>query len=233
MKGPYCPIYGVGALAILIISYPVSHNPVLLFLVSIVATTAIEYFVSWLLETIFHIRWWDYSKKKFQLNGRICLKNSLLFGLLSVFLVYFLHPRIHSLLDDIPDSLLRLITSVVLIVFLLDLLATLNSLLNFTQRLQQLQKELSELKQYSGKLNWFNSKDLEGSLAQLKEQFIPEESKISKSELIAKFESVIQKRQQGIRHLRIYTSMSAKNFEEALEAIRDSWKQQKDKLRGK
>lgn len=225
LTGPYCPIYGAGALVVLLISSPIAHNPIALFLVSIIATTTIEYFVSWLLEKIFHIRWWDYSNEKMQLNGRICLKNSILFGLLSLFTVYVLHPQIHSFIEIVSDIWLRAITNGLLVIFSLDLLMTLNSLLRFIDRLHQLQHELVELKKYSEKFKWFNSKDLEESLAQVKAHMMPEESK---KELISKLESIIQKRQQSIRYLKIYTGMQAEKFSDALDFIRSNWTHRKE-----
>ena len=92
LHGPICPIYGFGALIILFGIYPWRETWFRLFVASAILASILEYFSSWLLETIFHTKWWDYSAHKFNLNGRICLLNSCAFGLGGVALEHFLHP---------------------------------------------------------------------------------------------------------------------------------------------
>lgn len=75
LNGFLCPIYGHGALLVLYVLNGGLKNPLLTFLAGMVLTTALEYFTSWMMEAIFHMRWWDYSNCKYQLNGRICLTN--------------------------------------------------------------------------------------------------------------------------------------------------------------
>ena len=81
LNGFICPIYGHGALLVLYVLHGGFKNPILTFLGGMVLTTALEYFTSWFMEKLFHMRWWDYSKKKIQINGRVCLLNSVLFGI--------------------------------------------------------------------------------------------------------------------------------------------------------
>mgnify|MGYP002241892578 CR=1 FL=1 len=69
-------------------------NPILTFLAGMVLTSALEYFTSWIMEALFHMRWWDYSNCKYQLNGRVCLTNTLFFGLGSVLLCHVVNPPI-------------------------------------------------------------------------------------------------------------------------------------------
>ena len=77
LNGFICPIYGHGALLVLYVLHGGLKNPLLTFLAGMALTSALEYFTSWFMEAVFHMRWWDYSRKKIQLNGRICLQNSL------------------------------------------------------------------------------------------------------------------------------------------------------------
>ena len=84
--GPILPVYGFGMVAVLLATKTVRDNLVLTFLVSMLVCSTIEYFTSWLMETLFQVKWWDYSEDtKFNLNGRICLHNSLLFGIVDKF----------------------------------------------------------------------------------------------------------------------------------------------------
>ena len=89
--GPYCPIYGTGGVLLLVLS-PYKDSPFLVFILSIVICSIIEYLTSYILEMIYKVRWWDYSNRMFNLNGRVCLFNSICFGLLGMLMVSYLNP---------------------------------------------------------------------------------------------------------------------------------------------
>ncbi|MFQ7539298.1 MAG: putative ABC transporter permease [Clostridium sp.] len=74
LAGPYCPIYGCGALAVLHILDPFGYSIPLMFVMGIVVTSALEYVTSWGMEVLFHTKWWDYSSYPFNIHGRVCLK---------------------------------------------------------------------------------------------------------------------------------------------------------------
>ncbi len=105
LNGPLCPIYGCGILLILTFLLPVRDSipraeaavPVI-FLAGAVLASAVEYFTSWAMEKLFHARWWDYSKHRFNLNGRICLSISAAWGLLATVFVYQIQPHFESLI---------------------------------------------------------------------------------------------------------------------------------------
>ena len=86
--GPWLPIYGSGGVLILLLLRKVFKKPVITFFSMTVLCTSIEYFTSWYLEVTRGVRWWDYSKKKFNINGRICLENLCLFGIASILIPY-------------------------------------------------------------------------------------------------------------------------------------------------
>ena len=98
LYGPICPIYGCGGIMIFAFLMPLSDNIFLLFFASMIVTSAIEYFASWVMEKLFDAKWWDYSNYRFNIHGRICLLNSTLFGVMGVVAVRFVHPFILSLL---------------------------------------------------------------------------------------------------------------------------------------
>lgn len=93
LNGFLCPIYGHGALLVLYVLHGGLKNPILTFLAGMVLTSALEYFTSWIMEALFHMRWWDYSNCKCQLNGRVCLTNTFFFGLGSVLLCHVVNRR--------------------------------------------------------------------------------------------------------------------------------------------
>ena len=90
--GPYCPIYGVGCLLLIVFLERFKFNIFLLFLMSIIVCSFLEYSTSFIMEKLFKARWWDYSNRKFNLNGRICAETMIPFGILGVCVVYFLNP---------------------------------------------------------------------------------------------------------------------------------------------
>ncbi len=102
INGPFCTIYGFGALAVYLILKPVSGNLIFLFLGGIVVATLLEYVTAVLMESIFHTSWWDYSDKKFNFQGRICLGASLGWGFFSIILFRVFHPVVEKIVSFYP-----------------------------------------------------------------------------------------------------------------------------------
>lgn len=130
LTGPWCPIYGVGALIIIYWLNGYKDDIFVLFLTSMTACTVLEYVTSYVMEKAFGKRWWDYSTYKFNLNGRICLLNSVVFGLSAVLLIGFLHPLVVYLINLIPNTLHLVLTLIFVLVFIFDLVITLISTLH-------------------------------------------------------------------------------------------------------
>ena len=119
--GPYCPIYGFGALLIVLFLGKLSFSPVLVFLMTVFVCGALEYFASWIMEKIFKARWWDYSNVKFNLNGRICLKNLIAFGVMGLAVIYIINPNLEIWIDYfINKENLRVFAFVLWTVFIMD-----------------------------------------------------------------------------------------------------------------
>ena len=117
---PLLPIYGIGALSILLFLQPYIHNPFLVFLLSAILASVIEYIGHYAMEKWFHVLLWDYKDKPFNLNGRICLENSLGFGILALFVAYVAHPFIASLVGIIPQKLAVLLAIILGVLFIID-----------------------------------------------------------------------------------------------------------------
>lgn len=118
--GPYCPIYGTAALIIILLLKKYENDIAALFVMSIVVCSVIEYVTSYIMEKLFKTRWWDYSDKPFNINGRICLSNSFLFGFLGVLLVYFINPFTYSIITKIPNILFVIIFGSLFVLFCVD-----------------------------------------------------------------------------------------------------------------
>lgn len=118
--GPYLPIYGFSTILMCLSLEKYKHDVVALFVMSLVLCTTVEFITSYILEKIFNVRWWDYSHLSFNVNGRVCLLNSILFGIAGVIVIDFLNPFLVFLLDLLPTTILYTLSIILLIIFLLD-----------------------------------------------------------------------------------------------------------------
>lgn len=139
--GPYCPIYGFGAMYMYFFLSRYYNDPIVLFVMSFFGNSLIEYLTSYLMEKIFKARWWDYSNKKFNLEGRICLSNCLAFGFLGIIFIYFINPVFLFLVDFIPPLLLIIISIFLFITFLLDLILSFSIMTKLKINLTNIRKD--------------------------------------------------------------------------------------------
>lgn len=122
--GPYCPIYGWGAVAITFLLYRYSYDPLILFFMTLLTCLILEYATSWVMEKLFKARWWDYSDRRFNINGRICLETMVPFGLLGCLLMYVINPFISGIISNVPKNILNPIAIVLFILFVMDNIAS-------------------------------------------------------------------------------------------------------------
>lgn len=118
--GPYCPIYGAGCILIILLLKRYLNDPIALFVMAIVICSILEYETSYLMEKIFKARWWDYSDRKFNINGRICLETLVPFGILGCLLMYLINPFISGIILKIPSVWLNVIAIILLVIFVTD-----------------------------------------------------------------------------------------------------------------
>ena len=138
LRGPMLPIYGFGAIIMLHTALPLAGRPVAIFFAGMVTATAFEYVVGVGMESIFKVKYWDYSTHRFQFQGRICLTSSLAWGGLSVLMIYVLHPPIAYLLQEFAPLPLIFTASILSTYFLIDVASSVNTALNFTKLLEEL-----------------------------------------------------------------------------------------------
>ena len=120
LLGPYCPIYGCGAILITILLNKYMNDPLTLFIMAILLCGILEYFTSYFMEKLFHLRWWDYSKKKFNLNGRVCLETIIPFGILGTIIMYIGNPFFLNKLTSLSSNTLTMIFYIVGIIYVVD-----------------------------------------------------------------------------------------------------------------
>ena len=144
LNGPLCPVYGFGALAVLYFLRPVSDNIPLLFVSGMVLTSVIEYITGYLLEKLFATKWWDYSSRRFNIHGRVCLRNSLMFGALSVVAVRVIDPVIRGGIYALPATVCAVLSGVFGAMMVADLVVTVRTILDINSALKQLQQMVEQ-----------------------------------------------------------------------------------------
>ena len=140
LYGPWCPLYGLGGLLIISIVSHVPENMFIIYLVSVLVASFTEYLVSVILEMIFDMKWWDYSFKKFNLNGRICLENSLLFGVLGILIFYFYLPLKVYMISICDPLLLKIIVYLLFTAMCIDGVITIIEAFEVKYRYQLIKK---------------------------------------------------------------------------------------------
>ena len=146
LRGPLLPIYGSGAIIILFVTLPVAGNLWLVWLLGMLAATALEYVVGAAMEKLFKVRYWDYSKHKFNLNGHICLTSSIAWGFFSILLVRFLHPPVGRLLVRVPDWFVDPLALGLTAVFTVDVVRSVQAALDLREVLTKLTEENEDLR---------------------------------------------------------------------------------------
>ncbi len=139
--GPYCPIYGCGALLITFCLTGLKEHPVGLFSTAILVCGILEYATSYIMEKLFHARWWDYSDCKFNINGRVCIETIIPFGILGVLLIYIVNPFIFNNLAKVPENILDLTAITMAVLFVADLIVSLRVVTIFRSTTKKFDKE--------------------------------------------------------------------------------------------
>ena len=138
-KGPYCPIYGFGALTVFFILRPYSDNSILLFFLGSFLATTLEFLTALVMKRIFGEIWWDYHEKPFNYRGIICLESSIAWGFYTLFLFMFLQNIVAAFVAMIPVRAGRVIGNLILIGYIMDFSATI-----YRQKKENLQESMDE-----------------------------------------------------------------------------------------
>ena len=175
LTGPLCPIYGTAAIVMAVLIYnPFKDKPLLVFLLGIIFCDIVEYITSYVMEKLFAARWWDYTYEFMNLNGRICLKHSLYWGVISVVFVKTIHPAVERLYEKINGDYIYYVFAVVMIIFVIDLT---NSVIKASD-IRKLQSKLNSILNYVS-LNYETAKGVIGDkYTDLKEAFDKQADKI-------------------------------------------------------
>ncbi len=137
---PMLPLYGTGAITVLLISLPVRNSVVLVYFFGMIAATILEYVTGWAMESILKVKYWDYTGKFANVKGRICLESSLFWGVLSIFMTYVLHKPIARFVTALPAFLLNESVLVITVIFTVDFILSTKKALDFKHMLEYMAK---------------------------------------------------------------------------------------------
>ena len=147
LKGPFCPIYGIGATIMFLFLDGFENKPILLFGIAFIMLTSWEYIVGVLLETVFHTKYWDYSEHKFNFQGRICLTNSICWGILGVLFVKYIHPFIQEMIAKVDTNLLNYIIAILFVILIADTISSIIHVKNIKATLEKIENTNKEIKE--------------------------------------------------------------------------------------
>lgn len=138
--GPYCPIYGCGAILITLCLTPFNEHPIGLFILAMVLCGSLEYATSFIMEKAFNARWWDYSNMRFNINGRICLETLVPFGIAGLLIIYVFNPFLISMIGLMGENVLNITSIAILVIFVADVIVSSKIIYNF----KKTNKEVSQ-----------------------------------------------------------------------------------------
>lgn len=145
MRGPFLPIYGSGAIMMLVVSMPFQDNLVLTYLAGCVGATALEFVTGVAMESLFKVRYWDYSNQKFNYKGHICLSSTVAWGFLTIFMTEVLHKGVEKLIFAVPYVILTCVTAVVTVYIIMDFTLSFKAALDLRDMLIGLDRARAEL----------------------------------------------------------------------------------------
>ncbi len=139
--GPVCPIYGWGGLFITLALTRFSEYPVVVFVMAVFLCAILEYSTSYFMEKIFKARWWDYSDKKFNINGRICLETLFPFGILGLVVIYVLNPILTKCFLNVESNVLIIVACVLAGILILDTIVSFHVVSKVTETAKKIRRE--------------------------------------------------------------------------------------------
>lgn len=231
ISGPFCPIYGTGAVLIIIFLTPVTGSALRLFLGGMLIATVVEYAIAAILERLFHATWWDYSHMRFQIKGRVCLRRSVEWGLLSMVLMWEIQPRIAAFVAQIPRTIGEYIGVALLMYIIADTSVTVSNVLRLREKLAHLNEVGQQLRERLESIGYIEAKkefaahmealpvaealrELRARLDEEAAQFneLREEERLRREYLLAELKEKLENRASAIKRSNLTERRLAKAF---------------------
>ena len=212
LYGPICPIYGYGAIIMYIFLDDVSSKPFITFCLGFVVLSIWEYLVGVFLEKVFHRTYWDYSKNKFNLQGRVCLLNSVFWGILGVLFIDLIHPFVTGILSTVNSEIIIYCDIAVATLFLIDTIVSINSNYSIATKLKRVDELNASIKEKINEIKQ-KGKGVEQSLQDTLEELNQRRAKIIRKSY-----------RQILRIKRAFPSLKSEEFTKFLNEKREYFK---------
>lgn len=160
LNGPFCPIYGIGAIIMFLFLEQFQENILILFIISLLVLSIWEYIVGVLLEKVFKTKYWDYSNHKINIKGRVCLFNSICWGILGVLFIKYIHPYVEKNIELFNPYALKITIYIITIILLIDTIISIVSIKNIEKALQKIEELNSQIKDKIEEIKNLNNKNL-------------------------------------------------------------------------
>ncbi len=190
MRGPFLPIYGSGAIMMLVVSMPFHDNIVLTYIAGCIGATALEYVTGVTMEALFKVRYWDYSKNKFNFQGHICLGSTLAWGVLTIVMTEFVHVPVEKFVLSIPSQVLTIVTLVLTVCIVADFALSFKAAIDLRNVLVKMEQAKEELVRIQKRLDVIIALTNEG-VENRKEEF---------TENVAELKGSIENKLESLRH---------------------------------
>lgn len=230
MRGPFLPLYGSGAIMMLVVSMPFQDNPLLVYVAGCIGATILEYVTGVTMEALFQVRYWDYSQNKFNFQGHICLFTTLSWGFLTIIMTEVIHRPIEKFVLSLPQPLLSGMTYVLTAGIAADFALSFKAALDLRDVLIRMEKAKEELSHIRTRLDALEKKMSEGSLSgsihrelqELRANYI---KRVEERRRLGALRDFFQK-----ALIAAHPSMYSERFKEALEELRQNLKDGTDKF---
>lgn len=223
LNGPYCPIYGCGMLIVVLFLTPLKDSLLLLFAGSVVLTTVLEYLTGWILEKAFGNKWWDYSDLPFNIQGYVCLKFSVFWGLGCTFIMKVVHPVVYKGICCIPKTAGTVILAVLLVILIADLVVTINTVTKFNRRLKRLESLAEAIRRLSDEIGeeiYEKASAVAGK--SLERQAEWKEKQAERNALKEEYKRMLESRHFGFRRLtKAFPGMKSGRWNETLQKYKE------------
>lgn len=162
--GPFCPIYGTGAIIMLLFLEGFKENILVLFLISFLVLSIWEYLVGVLLEKSFKTKYWDYSDHKININGRVCLFNSICWGILGILFIEYIHPFVEKNIQFINPLYLNIMIIIITVLFIIDTIISIITTINIKVALDKVEELNEQIKVKLEEIKNLNSKEIKADI---------------------------------------------------------------------
>ncbi len=216
MRGPFLPLYGSGAIMMLIVSMPFQHNLVLTYFAGCIGATALEYVTGVVMEALFKVRYWDYSNQKFHFQGYICLSSTLAWGGLTILMTRVVHKPVGQLVLVIPESILSVVTFVLTVYIVADFTLSFKTAIDLRDILVKMEAAREELERVQKRLDVIIAVSNEEWETKVREY---NERKQERSARMDELAAGIEERLGGLKE-KIQSSLYPDNIKEEIQELR-------------